>query len=70
MWVPGADGLQDVGVFLTVLRPLAQKEWKSENSEDRSEITSVVLGSIRAISSLSVTVQFLLGKGNQDWFAQ
>lgn len=45
---PRADGHQDIGVFLTVLRPLAHKEWKSENSEERSEITSVVLGSIRA----------------------
>ena len=46
MRVSGPDGHQDVGIFLIVLRPLAHGEWKFEDSEERAEITSVVLGSI------------------------
>ena len=70
VWVPGAYGHQDIAIFLTVAGLLAHEEWKSANSEGRPEITFVVLGSIRVISSLYVTVQLLMGKGNRDQFSQ
>ena len=69
VWVAGADGRGDVGIFLSVLRPLVHEGWTPEDSRERSEITFAVMGALGVISSPSVTVRFLMAKDNQDRFA-
>lgn len=62
--------ISHVGIFLAVVRPFTHDEWKSEDSEEGSEITFVAVSSIWAVSSLSIPVQFLMEENNQDQPAQ